>query len=318
MRKIIVLGISKNIANQVSILNDCLQSVLNLHHESHAYIYENDSTDGTPEKLIDMARKDPRITVVCEKSENNAQTIAMTWDNKPCRIECISNARNKCMELWEKSDPGDEESVVLWMDTDRVSRLDHEPIEFLAKQLSDCPPDTIKGFFAFSKNHRGEMYDRYAYRDEKFPLGPELMGETWWKSEYQNKLLQHIHSNTSPHSQVLSACNGLAMYKSEAIRGKRFSAYPTPQMEKYYRTLYRNEKHPAYELIHKVQEKPTTHQEGVLLGRYVFGTEGMWYHNNSGYNQPVVCEWVPFNFAVHDGTGQGLFLIHGWVDISGH
>jgi glycosyltransferase involved in cell wall biosynthesis len=318
MRKIIVLGIAKNIANQVSILNDCIQSVLNLHEKSHAYIYENDSNDNTPEKLQEMAAKDSRITVVCEKSQGQTQTIASTWDNKQCRIETIANARNKCMKLWEENDS--EESIVLWMDCDRVSRLDPGPIEFLANQLSEAPPNTVKGFFAFSKNHRGEMYDRYAYRDEAFPLGPELMGETWWKPEYQNALLKHIHtkSSNSLHSQVLSACNGLAIYKSDAIRGKRFSAYPTLEMEKYYRSLFRNEKHQAYSLIQTYQRKPTTHHEGVLLGKYVFGTEGMWYYNNSGYNQPVVCEWIPFNFAVRDGKEEGLFLIHGWVDMSGH
>jgi hypothetical protein len=312
MRKFIVLGIAKNIENQITILGDCLKVILDLREGSRAFIYEDGSTDKTAERL--QLLSDSRITISSDTSIK-PETSALTWDNKPCRLERIAWARNKCMEMWEKNDK--EDAIVIWLDTDRVHRLDGSIVHQVAEQLMGVPIEVAAGFFAMSLNHKHDMYDTFAYRSEKNALGPEFMGEKWWSAEHQLQIQQEVREQ--PYSvQVLSACNGLAMYKSEAIRGLRFSATPTEAIEKYYRTLYRDAKHPCFKKMQEIQEKPTTHYEGVCLGRYCFGTEGLWYKNNSGYNQPVLCEWLSFHFAMRERGFKGLFIIKGWVDISGH
>jgi hypothetical protein len=317
MRKLVVLGIAKNIEKNVTVLKDCLDSILSLRAGSKAFIYENNSTDSTNEKLQTLALQDERVTVVCEKTD--FKTVAQTWDNQSCRLENIAAARNKCMELWEFADANNkEESIVIWMDLDRVARLDPKAIAFLAEQMEITPPEVAQAFFAFSRNHKGEMYDTFAYRDEQFACGPELIGEAWWGSEHQNALQRHIQSSDGVSLRVLSACNGLAMYRSEAIRGIRFSAYPTSDMEAYYRKLFRDQKAPSYTVLQNAQKNVKTHDAGCLLGRYLFGTEGMWWRNNSGYNQPVVCEWLSFHFAMIARGNNGLFLIKSWEDLSGH
>jgi hypothetical protein len=55
----------------------------------------------------------------------------------------------------------------------------------------------------------------------------------------------------------------------------------------------------------------TTHYEGVLLGVYLFEPKeagGFFYHNNSGYSWPVVCEHSTFH-ARMTLRGQGRFFI---------
>ena len=310
--KFVVLGVAKNIANQCQILKECLNAILDQRPGSRAYIYEDGSTDGTKDKLKAMAIEDRRITVTCEDVET--ETKAETWDNKPCRMERIAAARNKCMEMWEKDK---DESVVIWIDTDRVERLDGGLIHQLAEQLTQNPIEVAAAFFAMSLNHRGQMYDTYAFRSEKNALGPELLGEKWIK-ECQQRIFDEVNNHPQPTLQVLSACNGLAMYRSEAIRGLRFSALPTTAVEKYYRQVYRDSKHPCHAELLECQKNVKTHEEGVCLGRYCFGTEGMWYRINSGYNQPVVCEWISFHFAMRDRGYKGLFIIKPWLDRSGH
>lgn len=312
MRKFVVLGIAKNIENQINILDDCLQAILDQREGSKAYIYEDGSTDKTSERLL--ALKDSRITVKSDKSEMPS-TNALTWDNKPCRLERIAWARNECMKMWEDDK---EDAIVIWLDCDRVQRLDGGLINQLAEQLMGVPIEVAAGFFAYSVNHKGEMYDTFAYRSEKHALGPEIMGEEWWSPANQKAIISEVGSCDQPSIKVISACNGLAMYKSEAIRGLRFSALPTPLIEKYYKQIWRNEKLPCNKKLCELQKKPQTHHEGVCLGRYCFGTEGMWYKNNSGYNQPVICEWLSFHLGIRERGYEGLFIIKPWLDRSGH
>jgi hypothetical protein len=313
MRKFVVLGIAKNIENQITILGDCLQAILDQRDGSRAFIYEDGSTDRTAERLL--AIKDPRITIKTDKIDTE-KTEALTWDNKPCRLERIAWARNKCMEMWETTDKDD--CIVIWLDTDRVHRLDGPLVHQVAEQLMGVPIEIAAGFFAYSVNHKGEMYDTFAYRSEANALGPEIMGEEWWSSENQRKILLEVAESPQPTLNVVSACNGLAMYKSEAVRGLRFSALPTPLIEKYYKQIWHNQKAPCHKKLCQLQDKPTTHYQGVCLGRYCFSTEGMWYKNNSGYNQPVVCEWLSFHLGIRERGYMGLFIIKPWMDISGH
>jgi len=315
MRKFIVLGIAKNIENQCQVLFNCLTAILDQREGSLAFIYEDGSTDKTPELLAKISETDKRIVVKSDKS-SGAPTTALTWDNKPCRLERIAFARNKCMEMWENTYKDD--AVVIWLDTDRVHLVDGPVIHQVAEQLMGVPAEVASAFFAMSLNHKGQMYDTFAYRSEKNALGPEIMGEEWWGKENQDKIHQEVNECSGPSLQVLSACNGLAMYKSECIRGLRFSALPTEQVEKYHRQIFRDSKHPCHKKLLELQDKPKTHHEGVCIGRYCFGTEGMWYKNNSGYNQPVVCEWLSFHYAMRDRGFKGLFIIKPWMDISGH
>jgi glycosyltransferase involved in cell wall biosynthesis len=314
MRKFVVLGIAKNIENQVTILGDCLQAILDQREGSRAFIYEDGSTDKTADRLEALA-KDSRITVKLDNSEL-PKTEAATWDNKPCRLECIAWARNECMKMWEAEDK--EDCIIIWLDCDRVQRLDACLINQLGEQLMGVPIEVACGFFAYSVNHKGEMYDTFAYRSEKHALGPEIMGEEWWSAENQRSIRSEVAECDQPSFKVISACNGLAMYKSEAIRGLRFSALPTPLLEKYYKQIWRNEKAACNKKLCTLQIKPKTHTEGVCLGRYCFGTEGMWYKNNSGYNQPVVCEWISFHLGIKERGYEGLFIIKPWIDKSGH
>lgn len=321
MWPIIILGVAKNVANQTEILFDSLQSILDLAEGSQAFLYENDSTDKTPEKLKAMTLRDKRIHVLSETlGSDQPTTIALTAENKPCRMERIADARNKCMLMWEESSSGSTPSIVLWLDCDRMTRVDTTPIAFLAKQLMSAPPKTITAFFPMSLNHKGEMYDRFAYRDEIFALGPELMGDDWWQEGHTSNLLHHIHHTTSEYHTlpVLSAFNGMGLYRADAIRGLRFSAFPNQSMEKFYRQAYKNTSHPVHAQIVSAQSTAEKKYKGIALGRYLFGTEGLFWQNNSGYNQPVVCEWLPFHFDLRDRGWTGFYLVKGWLDQSGH
>lgn len=67
----------------------------------------------------------------------------------------------------------------------------------------------------------GKMFDAHAYRDSRFPLGPELIGERWWK-EYLKKI-SVVLDESIDLIPVISAFGGIAICKRQSMQDCYYS-----------------------------------------------------------------------------------------------
>lgn len=276
--KIVLIGVCKNIEQTVPILRSGFEKLANF-LDCRAIFYENNSTDNTSQLLKEWMNQDERVVCLSENYSNEEllkMCHARTWDNLPCRMEVIAMARNKVMEYIERPEYEDVEYVIV-IDMDSSTPLPVDKIITVIDKYHDSFDALIcRGGL------NGEFYDVYAFRNEDYPLGPEYMGDSFWDAKRHYWVKRSTVGKTSL-IPVYSAFNGLAILRKKAIYGIRYSGVPTKSLNTYY--LNYNRIYP---------QTVTTHDEGRLQGIYLYGKEGIWYRNNSGYNFPIVCEHVPF------------------------
>lgn len=284
--KLVFGGIARNIAKTYSALYDFVDAIVTHSPDSRVVIYENNSDDDTPQLLAFLGIRNPNIHIVSETVSDDeliARGKTMTWDRKPCRIEAIAYARNRLLDIM-RDDICDEDRVVFF-DCDMIKSPD---VPALIKKAHEMPAD-VDGLFANGVAHDGRTYyDLYALRAAGFN-GPEFVGDQFWKTLPRLQITQMM--------PVYSAFGGLAIYRGICLRDNYYSAHPTSSFDSFYRRV-----------LQRPPTAPTTHHEGCLLGMYLFGTDGLFYYNNSGYSYPIVCEHVTFNAAAAE-RGCGRFFI---------
>jgi hypothetical protein len=283
--RFIIGTIVKNIEHVFHNLLFFAQSLYEKHPQALFYIYENNSEDNTPELLKLLSSIYPRII---HKSEayTDIKTRAQTWDNKPCRIECIAAARNKLLEMMDTINADD---FVLMFDGDGAAPLD---VDYILHLIQNFPADADAIFANGIGRTQPTYYDTYALRTHERPYGPDVVGEIFWKT------LPSLAIRT--RTPVLSAFGGAGIYRGTCFAAAPlYSAFPTPDLN----ALYQAQTKPI--------EQTPTHHEGVLLGIYLFEAKeagGIFYRNNSGYAAPIVCEHSTFH-ATMWRNGCGRFFI---------
>lgn len=79
-------------------------------------------------------------------------------------------------------------------------------------------------------------YDKYALRmppqEGLFSLGPEHLGEYWWRKTLSERLV--FSSDTDTLFPVLSAFAGMGLYRKQLFVDRNYSCIVTEEMEKYY------------------------------------------------------------------------------------
>jgi hypothetical protein len=347
---IIVCGVCKNVASTLPVIRAAFEDLVSKAGvPCWAVFYENNSDDGTDAELMKWAAEAPeQVIVQCEKitrEEELARGVARTFDNKPCRMEQIAHARNKllAMLIGERSSPnpsfpsppsretkasiggagGKAPRYVVMIDMDN-------PVPFPVNAILKCiarDPDGFDALVCNGLNPFGYMYDFYAYRDAQFPFGPEIMREAFWSGHHQYQVQTAMHNKTVfcnrmiqqnpallPYIPVASGFNGLCIFRLDAIKGIRYSAVPTPEM---------NAEYEAMKLIPPLAKNAKTHVDGASVGMYLFpkdnhaNDKGIFYFHNSGYNFPVVCEHVPFFASMRANNHRRIYLctdlVWNWI-----
>ena len=279
------------------------------------------------------------------REEELARGVARTFDNKPCRMEQIAHARNKLLDMLEgghaspltPSSGGHASSslsvalspssmvggaggkaprYVVMIDMDN-------PVPFPVNAILRCiarDPDGFDALVCNGLNPFGYMYDFYAYRDAQFPFGPEIIREAFWSGQHQHQVQTAMHNRTMfcnrmiqqnrallPYIPVVSGFNGLCIFRREALKGARYSAIPSADM---------NAEYEAMKCIPPLAKNAKTHVDGATVGMYLFpkdnhdhvNDKGIFYFHNSGYNFPVVCEHVPFFAAMRANNHRRIYL----------
>ena len=288
--KLILAGVCKDVDKFIPIIKQGYYELSKKVEKIKGVFYENNSTDNTYPLLRDWKNEDKNIEVFSENidiKELLKDCKATTWDNKPCRMEIIALARNNLMKMIENKKYKDfDYEIMIDMDNKHILPVD-SIINCINKYHGSF--DTL---ISYGSNIRGHMYDTYAFRNELFPYGPEILGQKWWQPGYQ-RIIKDSVLNLTENKKILSGFNGLAIFKKSSINGVRYSGVPT----KYSNMVY-NKYKKIYEDLdykYKIEIPPkNTHYEGCLLGINLFGDNDFFYLNNSGYNYPIICEHIPF------------------------
>ena len=272
--------------------------------DAKVFVFENNSSDATPARLAQISERDGRINVRSEQWDLPAfrdQAVGRTFDNKPCRIELIAEARNRLLEWMLGNCPEGDHRIVM-IDWDFASS---PSVQKLAKWVQEMP-DGVDGVFANGIDSSGKYYDLYELRTERFPFGPELAGDSFWNSRSRNRELRRRIKSDEPPVAVISAFGGMGIYRADAIRGCRYSALPTPALHDFYiGELERRANSREVRRLTKLASK--THHEGAMLGCEWF-SDGVLYRNNSGYAFPVCAEHVNLHMDMR-ARKRGNFLI---------
>jgi hypothetical protein len=206
------------------------------------------------------------------------------------------------------------------------------PVPFPVNAILRCiarDPDGFDALVCNGLNPMGYMYDFYAYRDAQFPFGPEIMREAFWSRQHQYHVQTAVHNKTVFHNRVMqqnpallpyipvaSGFNGLCIFRWEALKGARYSAIPTAEM---------NAEYEAMKCIPPLAKNAKTHVDGANVGMYLFpkdnhdhaNDKGIFYFHNSGYNFPVVCEHVPFFASMRANNHRRIYLctdlVWNWI-----
>ena len=154
-------------------------------------IYENNSTDNT-KKILNNFKNNSKFIIKSEDIDLNSKENFDLWaytkitgSNHPCRIELISNARNKVIDEINNNDFNNF-TYVIWIDMDS-NGWDINGIinSFLNKNSWDV----------VYANNPQKYYDLYALRDERLSFGPEIIGELFWSKLPNFKINPIIQKN---------------------------------------------------------------------------------------------------------------------------
>jgi hypothetical protein len=285
----IARNIESSLLNFISFVSEITRRL----PDTHVLLYENNSTDATRALLPLLQTASPYVQIQSEDFTNAellASCKAQTWDNKPCRMEVIARARNKLLDMIRAAGCTDGD-YVLMIDCDIAKPFESQDIDAICERVRNFPHDA-DALFANGLNANGvTYYDMYALRHTGAPFGPEIVGEDFWKT------LPRIA--VRERTPIYSGFGGMALYRGYCVKDNAYSALPTSALHAF--TTECMKRH-GY-----VQPKFETHYRGALIGIHLFGDD-VYYHNNSGYNYPVVCEHSTFH-ATLAMRGQGRFII---------
>ena len=287
---VIICGVVKNAAEN---LNNNIKLAIQLGVKCDKYkivIYENNSTDETKE-ILQTYKSNNNFEIISE--DIDADTIkrdskiwaytAVTGSDHPCRIEQIANARNRLIYELKRDK---------YLEYNYVVMIDFDAKFFL-------PDGIINSLYLVKENRKRviyansfDYYDYYALRSaySEFNLfGPELTGEFFWNKMHNNRL--NIDPNSTELVSVYSAFNGIGVYDKNVFTSYKYDALITPDTKIQYNRIASF--HPdIYNSLKDIIEKE--------CGKFNGGESSpeFYWKNNSGYDKPVVCEHVSFNFAL--------------------
>lgn len=310
--KVLICGVGRDIQKSFSFTKQNIEAIGSLFDDYRVFIYENNSIDESSKLLSDWRNENPRVSVISEVVNDeilSESCFVRTAQGDYSRPERIARARNIVLDQIMQEAYSDF-AYVVWMD------LDFEEI-FDLTEFKDvfAKVDKWDAVFANGVDRFGHYFDGFSLRDKVLPLGPELIGDRWWK--LRSKIGRLKLGPRSRWYPVYSAFGGLGIYKKEAIQGCRYSATVTPDLEMFLRALVKQgvaEEHfevKIYEeklkrlkevisipqLVHDLYRYDHTKDEmGFILGQ---GDDKLVFLMNSGIGQyPSVCEHVPFHASM--------------------
>lgn len=293
-KKALICGVCKDISPCVQNTIRNIETLGSRFQDYAVIIYENNSKDDTPIQLSEWASQNNRITFVTEsltKEELSKDAHCFDKDGFPSRMEIIARARNIVLAL-AKDAKYDEFEYLIMVDLDFAAQW---PIdEIIRSTKMDIEWDCIA---ANGVLLNGKYWDYYSFRSQKFPLGPELLGDSWWHDLKRTKL------NTKANLiGVYSAFGGLAIYRRSVITNFTYSGSITEELTRDYRDIIESLPLKNSHIVKYF------HLNG-LKNLSDFKSAQITYRINSGYTpEPVVCEHVTLHAAMRVNGYDKIYI----------
>lgn len=280
---VIICGVGKNIEKALPCMIKKIEQLGKHFKDYQVIIYENNSTDKTPRLLKKWAKKNKRVTIISEKFSplelyNLTKTHAL-YNKAPCRMEVIAYARNKVLQLSQSKKYENYPFLIMTdMDFDKPTsgwRVSEVIASFTISENWDCIAANGTHYYG------GCIYDRYAYRDEQYPFGPEILGEYFWQDIINHPLF--LCRNSKLH-KVYSAFGGIAIYKKNSLKNCWYSGYQTNDLYTFLTKLISilPPDNPHYKYLQELYP-----HENIIK-----------FIANCGYDGPVVCEHVTLHASM--------------------
>lgn len=306
--KVILCGVCRDVATRLPYTIKIMEQIGDLFENYRIIVYENNSVDQTPAILSKWAHENPKVIVQsehCDHSFLSSVVINIKEDHQFYRPEEIARARNIVLDR-AMSQEYQEFQYIIWMDMDfKIPPAMKGIIEVFE---SDREWDAV---LAYGIDPGRFYWDWYAFRDAVYPIGSELLGNSWW---YMKKNFELSH--TSDWHPVYSAFGGCGIYKKSSIVDCRYSAVVTEDLEKVAKELIAQGKmsnHPQIlnylDQINQLQHlvtiptavpylpKITDPNVGIVL-HPEFLNPLVWKMSSFVYQYPSVCEHVPFHASM--------------------
>ncbi len=289
---ILICGVVKNAAKYLDAsIRLCIQTG-KLFKNYKIIIYENNSTDHT-KHILSRYTDNHKFKIIMEDIpyddiKRNSKVWAytqITGSDHPCRIEQIANARNKILAECKKPEY-DEYTYIIFIDLDTEGWSVDGIIDSFARK------DEWDAIFA-NGLQGNRYYDLFAYRDLRdFVFSAELLGDDSYSLNHNI----FISANDPELKSIVSAFGGIGIYKKSLFTDDiQYSCTVTEPIISYYTTLLSNKINMDEKLL-KIISEPCPKFPGGYTTSYEEHT--IYWKNNSGYDNVVVCEHVSVNIAL--------------------
>lgn len=316
-QKVVMCGVCKNVAARVPYSIKIMEKIGQLFSDYRVVVYENNSTDNTPQILKQWAEANPRVFAISEnlsKAEQEKLFINRLDNGEFFRPECISRARNIVLDVALSEEYKDFEFLI-WMDMDFKLEPSYAGIQEVFETTREW--DAV---FAYGIDPVGAFWDWFALRNDEHPIGAELLGNDWWYLPRKGKMVLSAQDDWYP---VYSAFGGCGIYKKSSLVGCHYSAWVTRDLEKFYHNLIQTKKsNPLVKkylgelntlkkrvTIREVQQKlPDIRDQktGVITdGNY---EDIAWRMSSFVYKYPSVCEHVTLHASMIVNGHDKLFI----------
>lgn len=227
--KIIIAGVAKNIEHTLPNMAKKIETLGSHFNDYRVIIYENNSSDKSSYLLTEWSKSNPKVIVITEKLTPSQLydrvTIHRLKDKAPNKIELIAYGRNQVLMRALDKQFDDYKYIVM---TDLDFSIGWTVESVLSSFSIQIPWDCISANGIHNIHGKyGIYFDRYAFRDERFPLGPELLGNQWWDEIYKKTF---DFKQGSALKKVYSAFGGIAIYKRESLKNCRYSGCITDDL----------------------------------------------------------------------------------------
>lgn len=313
--KVVICGVCKDVADRVPYSIRIMEKIGALFDDYRVVVYENNSVDKTPEILRKWGEANPKVLAISEHLEQKEQEqlfVNRLENNEFFHPEAIARARNIVLDH-AMSDEYRDFTYLIWMDMDFKLEPDYEAFEEVFS--SDGQWDAV---FAYGVDPRPVYWDWYAFRDQRCPLGSELLGHEWWYWPKQLELTKE-----SDWYPVYSAFGGCGIYKKSSIEGCRYSALVNPDLAQFAHNIILHS--PPHPVVIKYLDSIKSARRYIAIDipsctlpdirdpQIAITTNGtpsdiMWRMSSFVYKYPSVCEHVTFHASMIVRGNDKLFI----------
>lgn len=315
--KVLICGVCRDVATRLPYSAYIVETIGKMFDDYQILIYENNSIDETPDILKSWKTRNSKLWYLSENLSYDElkSTIINTYDDGKFFIpEQIARARNIVLEK-ALSDEYENFDYVIWMDLDFVRDPDYNG--FIDTFNSEIKWDAV---FAYGVDPRFIHWDWYAFRNQIGPLGPELLGDWWWK----NMPRQFFLRPSDPWAPVFSAFGGCGIYRKKAIKNCRYSAVVTKDLENSMRKIICNDTtensyisyykrfckrlNGIYNIAEKKPDLPKWNESFIGFKLFEGKDPLIWRMNSRTSQYPTVCEHVTFHASMREQGFDKLYI----------